>query len=342
MLRLPKYLTNVDRNTRIMDDFVGRENLIPKTRLQELSQRSNLRGAIQTFSHFGAIGLSGVFLYASINIQTYWSIPVFIVHGILLNYLFAAQHEFNHYTAFRTRWVNDIFNRITGFLQLYPRDFERWYHFEHHRNTQNWKSDPELISRGQPYTLYSYLPYLIGVTYWTGRIQRLFSVAFGKTAPYFKEKQAKKVVLESRLHLVLYFFIILVSIKVESLAVVTYWIAPMFTTKVFQNVQNITEHTGLSHEPDTIHNTRTIETWWVFRWLAWNMQYHTAHHTFPSVPFYNLPLLHAELIKHVGYKPPTTGYLAFQYRFIRRLLIKPESWEGIKEVPEVNPTVQNF
>ena len=66
-----------------MDDFVGRENLIPKRRLQELSRRSNLRGAIQTFSHFGAIGLSGTLLYVSLDIRTYWSIPVFIIHGIL-------------------------------------------------------------------------------------------------------------------------------------------------------------------------------------------------------------------------------------------------------------------
>ena len=59
--------------------------------------------------------------------------------------------------------------------------------------------------------------------------------------------------------------------------------------------QLITEHTGLTHEPDTIHNTRTIRTWPILRWMAWNMQYHTAHHTFPGVPFYNLAALHREL-----------------------------------------------
>ena len=315
-----------------MDDFIGRKNLIPKERLKELCKRSDLKGWAQTLSHFGAIALTGTGLY--VTSDSYWAVPFFITHGILLNYLFAAQHEYNHYTAFKTRWLNDVFNRITGFIQLYPRDFERWYHFEHHRNTQDWKNDPELISRGKPYTLWTYLPYLIGVTYWTGRIQRLFIVALGKTAPYFTETQARKIVLESRLHLAAYTCVALISIYFDSYFVLTYWIAPLFTTKIFHNVQNITEHTGLTHNPDTIHNTRTIDTWWIFKWMAWNMQYHTAHHTFPAVPFYNLPLLHAELVKHIGFTPPTTSYTRFQYRFIRQLIKAPETWDG---VPEVHP-----
>ena len=63
---------------------------------------------------------------------------------MLVNFLFAAQHECNHYTAFKTRWANDVVNRITGFVLLYPRSYERWYHFEHHRHTQDWDRDPEL------------------------------------------------------------------------------------------------------------------------------------------------------------------------------------------------------
>ena len=313
-----------------MEDFVGRKNLIPPARLRELSERSDLAGAVQMGSHLGAIVVTGVGLYLTLG--TWWAVPFFIAHGILLNYLFAAQHELNHYTAFKTRWPNDFFNRITGFIQLYPRDYERWYHFEHHRHTQSWEKDPELLSRGGPYTLGSYLPYLFGITYWTGRIKRLFIVAAGDTADYFTTRQKQKVVLESRLHLVAYALVALASVWFETCVAVIYWIGPLFLTKVFQNVQNITEHTGLTHEPDTVHNTRTIKTWWVFRWMAWNMQYHTAHHTFPAVPFHKLPELHDELVKHAGYEPPTTGYLAFQLRFIKQLMQGPEPREGVVEI----------
>ena len=313
-----------------MDDFVGRVNLIPQETMRELCKRSDWKGGVQAASHFGAIALTGVGMYFTMG--TWWMLPFFVAHGVLLNYLFAAQHECNHYTAFKTRWVNDVINRITGFIQLYPRDYERCFHFQHHRHTQDWDKDAELIARGGPYTLGNYLPYLFGITYWTGRITRFFQVAMGTTAPYFSKRQHAKAVQEARIHLALYALIIVASVALQSWAAVIYWIAPMFVTKIFQNVQNITEHTGLTHEQDTVHNTRTIKTWWIFRWMAWNMQYHTAHHTFPAVPFYNLPKLHAELVKHAGYEPPTIGYLAFQYQFIRKLMKGPETREGEVEI----------
>ncbi|NKC11972.1 MAG: rhizopine catabolism protein [Gammaproteobacteria bacterium] len=314
-----------------MDDFIGRKDLIPAERLRALSERSDRAGALQTASHFGAIAITGVALHQSAG--TGWAVPWFVMHGILLNFLFAAQHEYNHYTAFKTRWPNDVFNRITGFIQLYPRDYERWFHFEHHRHTQDWQRDPELIARGRPYTLTAYLLYLFGITYWTGRIKRLWMTALGVTAEYFTPAQRRTIVLEARLHWLAYGAVAAGSLYWETGFALMYWIAPMFVTKVFHNVQNITEHTGLTHVNDTVHNTRTIKTWPLLRWLAWNMQYHTAHHTFPAVPFHKLPELHEELVRRAGYEPPTTSYLAFQWTFIRRLWRGPETYDGIAEIP---------
>ena len=50
-----------------------------------------------------------------------------------------------------------------------------------------------------------------------------------------------------------------------------------------------------THADDTLSNTRSTRTSAFFRWIAWNMQYHTAHHTFPAVPFHALPELHREI-----------------------------------------------
>lgn len=314
-----------------MDDFVGRKNLIETERLQALTQRSNLRGAIQTVSHFGAIAATGAGLYLSWG--TLWAVPLFVLHGMLINYLFAAQHEFNHYTAFESRWLNDVFNRITSFVVFYPRTHERWYHFAHHRNTQSWEKDPELLSRGGPYRLGGYLLYLLGITYWSGRWRTMVQHAMGDVPDYFlSDAQRRAVVLEERAYLLGYAAIAVLSLWFQSWAAVTYWLAPMLTTKILHQVQNITEHTGLSHEPDTVHNTRTIRTWPVLRWMAWNMQYHAAHHTFPAVPFHKLPELHEELVERLGYEPPAIGYIEFQRRFIGRLLRGPETKEGVSEV----------
>ena len=312
-----------------MDDFIGRRNLIAPERLRELTRRSDRKGAVQALSHFGAIAATGTGLWLAWG--SWWAAPWFVLHGMLVNYLFAAQHECNHYTAFRTRWVNDVVNRITGFVLLYPRSYERWFHFEHHRHTQDWARDPELMDR-KPFTLSRYLLYLFGPSYWWGLLVRLWRNARGRVAgDYFTAAQRRHVALEARWHIAGYALVAAVSVAFESWAAVTLWLAPMLSTKVLHQVQNITEHTGVSHEPDTVHNTRTIATWPILRWMAWNMQYHTAHHTFPAVPFHLLPALHAELERRLGYAPPTVGYVEFQRRFIAALVRAPESMEGAAE-----------
>ena len=301
-----------------MHDYEARTVLIAPSRLSELTERSNWRGALQSASHFGAIALTATLLHTTWG--SAWAIPWFVLHGMLINYLFAAQHECNHYTAFRTHWMNDVVNRITGFVLLYPRSYERWFHFEHHRHTQDLQRDPEL-SGGAPFSLGGYLLYLFGLSYWLGLMRRLWRNALGKTTgEYFTTKQRRHIKLEARWHLVGYALIAVLSFVLENTAAWTLWLAPMLSTKVFHQVQNITEHTGASHDPNTLINTRTIKTWPVLRWMCWNMQFHSAHHTYPAVPFFRLPELHAEIVRRIGHEPPTVSYLGFQLHFIRQLL----------------------
>jgi len=101
-----------------MDDFIGRRNLIAPETLRELTRRSDWKGAIQTLGHFGAIAVTGIGLW--ITWGSWWAAPWFIVHGMLVNFLFAAQHECNHYTAFETRW---------GRRLLRPHQFRRLARF---------------------------------------------------------------------------------------------------------------------------------------------------------------------------------------------------------------------
>lgn len=62
---------------------------------------------------------------------------------------------------------------------------------------------------------------------------------------------------------------------------------------------------------------------------------HSAHHTYPAVPFHRLPELHAELTRRLGYAPPTVGYVEFQRRFIAALARGPEPMEGVSEAGPV-------
>lgn len=64
---------------------------------------------------------------------------------VLVNFLYAAQHESSHGTVFRTKWPNMVFGRLIGFAMIYPRDFDWIQHSAHHQWTQNWEKDGELV-----------------------------------------------------------------------------------------------------------------------------------------------------------------------------------------------------
>ena len=95
---------------------------------------------------------------------------------------------------------------------------------------------------------------------------------------------------------------------------------PLFTLKWVYWLQGLGEHTGLTHEPNTLLNTRTFKTNAFMRWLHWNMVYHTAHHTFTSVPFHALPTLHREIEESYPHPMNQVGYLRCHWEIFRELL----------------------
>ena len=158
-----------------MDAVFSRRDLIEPKALRSLMQRSDFHGALQAGSHFGAILISGLLL--ALVWGSWWAVPVFIIHGTLINFLYAGQHELSHNTPFKTKALNEWVGRIIGFLMLYPRDFDQIQHHAHHQHTQNWEKDGELVR--QPYTLRSYLLWVLGPTYWYSRVARIVRLARG-------------------------------------------------------------------------------------------------------------------------------------------------------------------
>ena len=162
---------------------------------------------------------------------------------------------------------------------------------------------------------------LSGVGYWERRFRTLLRIALGDTSfeDYLTPAQRRSVVREGRAHLAVYAGLVGLSVALQSWVLVIYWIAPLLLMKWTQQPQNLIEHTGLTHAPDTLVNTRTIVTNPVLRWLLWNMPYHTVHHTFPGVPFFRLPELHRRVVEKRGEQPPSAGYLGFIWQMIRTL-----------------------
>ena len=97
----------------------------------------------------------------------------------------------------------------------------------------------------------------------------------------------------------------------------------LFLTKPIHQMQNTIEHLGLKHNNDILENTRSTNTNALMRWLCWQMPYHTAHHTFPSVPFWKLKKLNNKIKNQAG-EVYSMGYIEFQFEVMKRL------WQHLK------------
>ncbi len=311
-----------------METSFSRRKILTPAELRMLSERSDLRGWLQMLSHLGAIVLVA-FLHAQ-AMGTAWVWLTGLILGVLLNFLYAAQHELSHATVFKTRKLNEVFGRIIGFVQIFPRDFDQIMHFAHHQYTQDWERDGELVR--EPYTLRTYLLWLSGITYWRNRVVGVVRRTRGIVIePFIRVEEEAKVIFESRLHMLGYLLIALVSVLTGSLAALSFWLLPMLLTKPIHQLQNTIEHLGLSHENDILENTRSTRANALQRWLCWQMPYHTAHHTFPAVPFWKLRDLNDRIEGKAG-NVHRMGWIEFQIEVIGKLMAKDESQYPMDEV----------
>ena len=311
-----------------MEAEFSRRKLVTRDEMRALTERSDLWGGAQMASHIVAI-LGFGYLHALV-MGTWWVLATGVILGVLINFLYAAQHELSHATVFKTRKANEIFGRIIGFFMIFPRDFDQVMHFAHHQYTQEWERDGELVR--EPYTLTTYLLWMSGVSYWRNRVAGLVRRARGIILEtYIKKNEEAKISREARIHLALYAGIALVSLITGSWIALTFWVIPMVLTKPVHQLQNTIEHLGLSHESDILENTRSTRTNALMRWLCWQMPYHTAHHTFPAVPFWKLRDLNAKIEEQAG-TVHRMGWIEFQIEVIGKLMAKDESQYPMDEV----------
>ena len=247
--------------------------------------------------------------------------PFFIFQGILINQLYAAEHECDHGTAFRTRWLNLWAARFSGIWILLPSPFHKWSHFTHHRHTQDWDKDTELLDRKPFMSAGQYLWLFWGMSTHFYRAKFIVQLAFGQVPEAVPAgRQRRQLVLGARWQLVGYAAIAASAVGFESWWPLVYWLGPIQCTQWFYWIQGLGEHTGLTHRPNTLLNTRTFKTNAFMRWIHWNMTYHTVHHTYPAVPFHALPRLHEEVTAIYPLALPMEGYLEFHWRILRELL----------------------
>ena len=289
---------------------------LSKERRKNLTQRLDRPALAHLALHGGLIFVFGLAIYLGLP---GWQL-LLIPQGILIVFLFTLLHESVHQTLFRTPWLNGVAARVSGFLLFLPSTWFKYFHLAHHRFTQIPGKDPELAIE-KPKTRLGFVKYISGIPTWFGHFKTLLHNATGdRNADFLPKKADPSIVSESRLLILSYTLMFSGALLFGSTALFWIWILPVFLGQPFLRLFLLAEHGLCPTVANVSDNTRTTFTNQIVRFIAWNMSYHTEHHTYPSVPFHKLPELHKIMQPELIHVEPS--YSSFMGKYISQLTVK--------------------
>lgn len=258
-----------------------------------------------------------LFIQVTLSVTLLYCIKMGYVFPAILNFLFlgfifsfmgwaGAGHEYFHSTAFKSTRVNRFFFRMFSCATWNNWGWFEISHWLHHKYTLH-SSDPE-GSKVTPLKKHNVL-WLILVDFPTffRRLRIYVLNVFGifpindlrtKELLFSKPSALKRIRLGA-------FTVILFQILqflLFSLFSIQFAISMLLAPFAFtfpNRIVEICQHLGMKvHANDFRQNTRTLKLNKFLEFLYANMNYHTEHHMFPGIPYYNLPQVHSELLKH--------------------------------------------
>ena len=198
-----------------------------------------------------------------------------------------------------------------------PADWFRYFHFAHHRFTQDPEKDPELAF-AKPATLGQYVRHVSGLPVWWAHAKTLVINATGRCRDSFvPPKGHDKVRLEARVMIAAYAAIVVACIVLRTPVLLFSWILPALIGQPFLRLYLLAEHGRCPYVANMLENSRTTLTNIAIRKLAWNMPYHAEHHAYPGVPFHRLPEFHGMAQSHL--KQVENGYARFNSKYVSEL-----------------------
>lgn len=297
-------------------------DLLSRVQLDTLSQRSDLLGLAYLVGHFAAIGFTGWLLWLAT--PGWWMLPALLLHGVVISYLFSPVHECSHYTAFRTRWLNEAAFWLFCTVYIVAPNWFRYFHLSHHRFTMIRGKDPEIIMLF--HRPRDWLRYVSAFEFWWRNVWRILrhatlgpDPADVRGAMHVPRHKHHKLVVEARILLSIYAIVTAVAIGTGvGWWLLWLWIVPRLIGEPVQRALRVAEHTGCEETPDIMRNTRTTLTSAPLRLLGWQMPFHVEHHLYPNVPFHALPKLHRLFADQIP-NLETKGYLRGHARILRSL-----------------------
>ena len=212
----------------------------------------------------------------------------------------------------------------------------RRYHLQHHRRTQQ-EDDPDLIlSAHFPITRASYRrKFWRDITGQTGYEQRKAQLLNALGEPswplhqrvrHFADKLGPQIAANAAL---------LAGLSLAGIwwAYPLLWLLPLMTWQmVITRIRNIAEHAVVPDGDDPLRNTRTTKANLIERALVapYFVNYHLEHHLLYYVPCYNLPKLHALMMR-----APYAARMEVQPNYLsvlRLVTAKPDSEDKPGEI----------
>lgn len=268
-----------------------------------------------------AIAFDWAIILAAIAVSEYFGSWLVYVAAVLViggrqHALGVLIHEFAHYRFISNKklsdWVGDL--TLAWPLGTTVEGYRR-NHLAHHRYT-NTDQDPDWVVKigtahftfpqKWQYALANVVGYLVTIN----------SIRDMRTILKRLNKDDDKTPLSYRVaRLLFYIGVFLVfGLLGAGLELLIYWVVPYFTVLLlFLYLRSVAEHFGSMDYDNELGSSRTVYPYlWERAFLApHNVNYHLDHHLYPSVPFYNLPKLHALLLTNAQYRSDahiTRGY----------------------------------
>jgi len=141
---------NIDVRTPITQAMA--EGALTRAELKALMHRSDKPAVLRLLVWILVLLATSSLIWLSLG--SWFLIPAMFLHGIVLVHHFSLQHECCHYTAFKTRWLNDVVGNVCGLVIMLPNRFFRYEHCDHHTFTQIQGKDTEMIE--MPLTMREY------------------------------------------------------------------------------------------------------------------------------------------------------------------------------------------
>ena len=319
---LPKMLNPDQRNSQ-----AAYARLLTPSRVKELSQRSVIRPILDTATCWLLIASA----WGAVAWQPVWwvMLPAFVIIGNRYYALFIIGHDALHRRLFENRDLNDrfadlfIFAPIGAITRLNNRN-----HLLHHAHLAT-DRDPDrhkytCFGKGALAPLFGFL---------TGATSVLRSAVnvFLPAANEVKDSSSRD---SYRLSDVLILgvwqtgLIVGLTLTVGWWAYPLFWLAPVYVFAILgDNLRSFCEHshTEADHLADE-HRLITYHSPAVERCFVspMSMNYHTAHHLWPTIPYYRLKQADAELIAVAGQGTDMVwrrSYLGYLWRYMRSLPI---------------------